>query len=567
MVICHELNPDGTECGKKACFGDGVSRRVCGRHNIKKLPNLTIAKCACGKNAYFGGRGRNATHCRECAKGLNLKNPHKKMCEKCGKTRANFDNNKHCHGCATDKTNINRARCLEPTDDGPCQITPSYGFPNDRRTKCVQHSKKYPGMVSFGGTICTETNDDGTKCTIRASYGMPGGKRVTCAAHIKEDMVDLSRRNCKHDGCKHTAKYGVPGRPPTHCKDHADKNTMSKIYGKCKHPGCEISASFGLPNGKPMYCGLHQDKKTMVLLYCRDCEEPDCDVQPCYAMLGEKARRCAEHRLDGMVDVVNEHCDEAGCDTLANFGVLYGKKIHCTSHSTPNEMHKNNPRCEKCPKGIKANRPFWTDDGSNIPKRCINHKLDTDTEIKLLQCTECNGQFYIRSGSTKCASCEGYAPPLFVKEREKEVENALVSAKIPVSSANKRIDGGSTRKRPDFIIEHPQFRLIVECDEYQHRRYTKEDELDRMYKIATQDSKDKDCMFLRYNPDFYYDNNGIPHRYDPQRVLNLIDQIQKIMNQRASMGKIVVIYMYYNGYDGVPLVHQLVQQNNKIVLM
>ena len=56
--------------------------------------------------------------------------------------------------------------------------------------------------------------------------------------------------------------------------------------------------------------------------------------------------------------------------------------------------------------------------------------------------------------------------------------------------------------RPDFRCDLFGWSLIVEVDEYQHKAYNKDAEIDRMQNIT--EGMGWPCLFIRYNPDAYH---------------------------------------------------------------
>lgn len=61
--------------------------------------------------------------------------------------------------------------------------------------------------------------------------------------------------------------------------------------------------------------------------------------------------------------------------------------------------------------------------------------------------------------------------------------------------------------RPDLWWDLETHGLIVEVDEYQHKRYNKEAERIRTTQIQL--DANKPVVFLRFNPDGYIDNNNV----------------------------------------------------------
>ena len=83
--------------------------------------------------------------------------------------------------------------------------------------------------------------------------------------------------------------------------------------------------------------------------------------------------------------------------------------------------------------------------------------------------------------------------------------------------------------RPDFKCEFIGWTLFIECDEHQHKRYTKEEEMHRMKVIV--DDQGWLCVFIRFNPDLYKMNKivqkiQIENRYQELKksILRHIDK-------------------------------------------
>ena len=108
----------------------------------------------------------------------------------------------------------------------------------------------------------------------------------------------------------------------------------------------------------------------------------------------------------------------------------------------------------------------------------------------------------------------------------------------------------NSRRRIDlrkFIISTL---LGVEVDEDQHKRYNKQDELNR-YDNLFMDFSGK-YIFIRYNPDKYKDDKGIIRNPSfKTRMKVLINEIEKQI-KRIENGEnkelVEIIYLYYDGY-------------------
>ena len=69
---------------------------------------------------------------------------------------------------------------------------------------------------------------------------------------------------------------------------------------------------------------------------------------------------------------------------------------------------------------------------------------------------------------------------------------------------DKQIKGGTSNKRPDILLEMEKQCIIIEIDENQHKYYSCENR--RLMEIS-KDLQFKPVVFIRFNPDVYYDEN------------------------------------------------------------
>lgn len=72
---------------------------------------------------------------------------------------------------------------------------------------------------------------------------------------------------------------------------------------------------------------------------------------------------------------------------------------------------------------------------------------------------------------------------------------------------NKRVKGGSSRRRPDVIIHLGNQTLIIEIDENRHKNYCPKDDAKRLDEIQ-RDLKGRKLIVLRFNPDGYINKKG-----------------------------------------------------------
>lgn len=102
--------------------------------------------------------------------------------------------------------------------------------------------------------------------------------------------------------------------------------------------------------------------------------------------------------------------------------------------------------------------------------------------------------------------------------------------------------------RPDFLIDCKFGKIIIECDEFQHCSYNKNEEEKRMitiYKDVQFVKRSAEVLFIRYNPD-----NSRYLKFDTYTKLTcLYNTLLYLMNLEKLNMKLGVIYLYYTGFN------------------
>jgi hypothetical protein len=129
---------------------------------------------------------------------------------------------------------------------------------------------------------------------------------------------------------------------------------------------------------------------------------------------------------------------------------------------------------------------------------------------------------------------------------QKETVDFLVSENIRIESVDRPINSSSKLYRPDIIVnsKNGSFKIVVEVDEGQHKRYSYEDM--RMRDIA--DIFSLPTLFIRFNPSEYKtpDPDEIPMK---MRLVKLKQVIDTYMNMETLPYTICALYMYYDGWS------------------
>ena len=286
----------------------------------------------------------------------------------------------------------------------------------------------------------------------------------------------------------------------------------------------------------------------MVNVKSKTCIYSGCKKHPTFNREGLKiAIYCYEHKLVDMVNVKMKICIYEGCKTRASYGDLFKPKTHCAKHKSNNQFTKNNPVCEI--NGCEL-MPVYTNDKSNYPIRCEDHKLNDDQNIVEQLCKSCNILYFINNELGLCNDCFDYNVKKVQHAKEIRVKNVLDANKIEYLSHDKIPEFACNKKRPDFIFDLISFFVILEVDENQHSNYACECEQGRMIMLH-QDFGGAPVIFIRYNPDKYIDWQGKKHAetsiIDRETILlNLLKDLKNIKEYNIPLS---VYYLFYDGFN------------------
>jgi len=130
---------------------------------------------------------------------------------------------------------------------------------------------------------------------------------------------------------------------------------------------------------------------------------------------------------------------------------------------------------------------------------------------------------------------------------------------------NKQIQGGCSDHRPDIFIDCLTHSVIIEVDEYQHKRgnsYSTRCEIRRVNELFTS-LADRPIVFIRFNPDSYTnsknklikscfeytEDRGLPkaNKTLQPRLKKLKEEIQKNINIIPNVN-ITIIKLFYDDF-------------------
>jgi hypothetical protein len=577
-IKCNNHHPTyGTRVEKKKLFCD-----ECKDDSMVKIPDYVCDEKECIIYPCFNFKGfTKGLYCKDHQKEGMLDVVNRK-CLKCEKIPLfNYEgeiNGIYCKEHSFDgMIDVRSKKCENPE----CNKCPSFGLKDEGRPRfCKKH--KNDEMIDMIHKKCQE-------CDERANYNFEGLPRLFCIGHKKEGMKNYNLRWCKKIGCEKTANFNIPGKKSgAFCKKHKNDEMIDVTICLCIFNGCQKERRCNFKGEKKaLFCNKHKSKG-MIDIFSKDyCIDPKCDPKkasynfkgeknPIYCqnhsligmidiknklvceICGKRASfnykgnkhpiRCKTHKDILMIDVANKKCIKENCQITASYGPLFHTKIHCAKHSSPNEYLHIFPKCEV--KGCKT-RPYYSD--TNYPKRCEDHREETDTNIIEQKCKSCNILNFINVNKGLCNDCYDFFVKRKDKLKEKRIGEILSSNGLEIESNDKIIVDGCSRYRPDYVLDFTYLKIIVEVDEHQHQSYSCECEQTRMIQIY-QDFGGIPILFIRYNPDNYIDNKGVKnHILNWEREKIFIQYIKGLKNRIDSQKEwtipLSVSYLFYNNYN------------------
>jgi hypothetical protein len=409
---------------------------------------------------------------------------------------------KHKH---EDMSDIVHKKCNYPEG---CDIRPHFGYKDNKiAERCGNHRED---RIDVTSKKCNHKSG----CVIRPTFGYEqDGIAQRCSDH-RENMVDVKHKKCNHEsGCKIRCCFGYEKDGKTQrCFNHKNEDMIDIVSKRCNHiSGCTKYPNFGNEeDGILQRCGDHRED--MVDVKNKRCNYlPSCNKHPSFGYEEDgKAQRCGDHRED-MVDVRSKKCNhESGCKLTCRYGYEKdGIAQRCFEHKNDmiNVVSKrcNYPDgCKKFPSfGYKLNK---------IRLRCLTHKIKDMVDVSNNSCIKCDST--IKRNKLYCNQCfQDLFPDDPNVKRMRVIElyfhNNLFNILYPNIQNNKRIIGGTSLRRPDWLIELSTHNIISECDENHHKYYDNIDEQTRTEELF-KDSK-KPIIIIRFNPDKYIDENGKQH--------------------------------------------------------
>jgi hypothetical protein len=351
-------------------------------------------------------------------------------------------------------------------------------------------------------------------CKTHPTFNIEGQtKALYCSTHKKEGMINVISKTCIHDGCKVIPIFNIEGQTKAlYCSTHKKEGMINVISKTCIHDGCKVIPTYNIEGSKKaLYCVTHKNEE-MVDIKHKTCIHDGCKVIPNYNIeCSKKALYCVTHKKEGMVDIKNKTCIHDGCKTHRTFNIEgQTTALYCSTHKKEGMINVIYKTCLH--DGCKV-RPTYNIEGSKKALYCVTHKKEV--MINVISKT-CNSSWCYTRVQEKydgyCLYCYMHLfPDKPVSRNYKTKEYAVVEYvknKFPYLDwiADKIINGGCSKRRPDLILDLGYQIIIIEIDENQHIDYDCSCENKRIMQLS-QDLNHRPIIFIRFNPDDYKDND------------------------------------------------------------
>jgi hypothetical protein len=451
----------------------------------------------------------------------------------------NIDGSKACGKCGkASKRNKYKAYCA-------CETQATRKDPVTGVAYCA---KCRPDLPNIDGKMCVDCGKH------QPTFGPEGGHAIYCEkCNALEDRQFSNQRDKKCLDCGGRAYYTNEGKSPTHCGT-CKKNYVNMVHTGariCSKKKCNTIASYQNVNTKSYYCTSCKPTDISTnRLNCYKCDE--CTAFAQFGFKGTKnAFKCSTHATDEHVAVIYPLCQVCENDHVANYGLFGGKLTACGKHITGGMVYKPRKRCVY--KGCTEFASY----GTHITSKrmhCDGHIQPGEKHYLEWQCNGDGCTMICHLNSDKL--CHECAPEDSRKEVSKEIQVSQFLKErcngdfIPWDkSVTKKVNG---IVRPDFVLIYDRYIVVIEVDEYQHKRISKEDEILRMRKIYSniiQADKER-VIFIRFNPDTY-STDGVTRRTNMETRLNTLGYILDNIDEYKSNSLLSAVYLFYNGHADI----------------
>jgi hypothetical protein len=400
-------------------------------------------------------------------------------------------------------------------------------------------------------------------CDKNASYSVLGDGAKFCKKHKSNEMVDVVSKRCIECDLRQPC-YNFDGEKPKYCKK-CKKDGMIDVKNKkcikCKKKQCTYN-----------FVGLIAD-------YCIDCKSDgmvdtknkkciECKkAQPSFNFDGESPMYCGTCKKDGMINLTETRICVKCKKTQATIGYPGESRTHCVGCKEDDMIDVAHNKCIKC-KLIQPSFGFQDSDKTHcykckeygminlVNKRCKSEFCDTIVSNIFYEgyCAYCYANLFPDSPIIKN-----------FKTKERKVVDFIRNIfpnydwKFDII-----VKDGCSKRRPDIYLDFGNFIIIIEVDENQHIKYDCTCENRRVMEIS-QDVNHRPVVFIRFNPDKYYDKNNkkIPSCFSVIKktgALKITDK--KIWNERLNNLKNTTEYWIKHGTEKTLEVIQMYYDEN-----
>jgi hypothetical protein len=355
--------------------------------------------------------------------------------------------------------------------------------------------------------VCCNEED----CNKIAVYGYEYKKALKCNIHrVKPNMKDVTTKRCEKCLISVNPCFGLPDddKSPSFCAKCKTQEMIDKKNKKCK---CgKAQPSFGYKDDERATCCQKCALPNMIDIKNNKCVV--CNLtQPIYGYENdERATHCMKCMINGMINIRDKMCIE--CNKVhPSYGYENDKSAtHCFECHLPDMINIKSIRC-KC--GISTKKTFGYPGEKTICCSKCQELGMIDLVHKRCQTINCNTQISNTYYEGYCLRCFIYLFPDKPVVCNYKTKEAGVAEFIKEHFSNynlifdKKIDGGSSLRRPDILINLENQVVIIEIDENQHKKYDCGCDNRRLMELSL-DVNHKSMVFIRFNPDEYIDKNN-----------------------------------------------------------
>jgi hypothetical protein len=343
-----------------------------------------------------------------------------------------------------------------------------------------------------------------------------------CGQCKNSEMIEPNRKLCK---CEKRVRpcFNYEGLTAEFCNSCKSAGMVNVIDKKC-FCGKQTSPQFNYEGLPGKFCGTCK-LDGMINVKSIKCK---CGKQPSFNYQGLKAAFCSKCKEIDMIDVCHEKCVCGKSQANFNYEGLPGK--YCSLCRVDGMINTHHKKCIIC----NTTQPSYNYEG--LPaKYCVSCKLINMEDVRHEKCKTlyCNIRVQDKYDGY-CMRCYMYLFPdkpidKNYKTKEKAVaEYVLLNFPNVTWTTDKQINDGCSKRRPDLLLDLGYQVIIVEIDENQHKRYDCSCDNKRLMEIS-QDLGHRPVIFIRFNPDDYYDTDGkkVKSCYGITKDMGLIKIVKK----------------------------------------